>query len=299
MNDLLSGIKVSGFEIILRACKSGGMKITSAVDGGAGWGGTSNSIAAEIDKKGKVFAFEPFPGNHDFFETCDSKIKLIKKALSDKNKKSTLSVPSTVDSDSNWAHGEMMGYSSVGFLSNGFFANIKRIFKSILKKGSYISVDAVRGDDEIDSVESIDFIKLDLQGGELNALRGMSRLLLDVKMLWVEFSGDMQVHKLLNDSNFLIFDSEYLFPGEYPKEAEQYFEFSRYSKLSTGEKVWWGYRKKSYTNFSKEFKLHQEKFGMIQTDFLCVNRKNISEFVSILPVLSNMSVGLALTDKET
>ena len=84
MNNLANKIKLSGFEDVLRACKEGGFKIISAIDGGAGWGGTSQSIADEIDSNGIVYAFEPFPGNHSFFNNYPSQIVLIKKALSNK-----------------------------------------------------------------------------------------------------------------------------------------------------------------------------------------------------------------------
>lgn len=55
----------------------------------------------------------------------------------------------------------MAGYSSLGSLSaprDNIHTNIE--------------VECFRGDDVIDPAISIDFVKLDLQGGKLNALKG-------------------------------------------------------------------------------------------------------------------------------
>lgn len=288
MKNLTTEIKFSGFEDILKACKESGFKIFSAIDGGAGWGGTSKSIADEIDVNGKVYAFEPFPGNHQFFEGVTSKVILIKKALSNKNKISKLYIPSTIDANSEWAEGKMTGYSSVGFISEGIVASLKRFIKSFLKKGDYINVQAICADDEIGLSKNIDFIKLDLQGGELNALKGMKKIIEQSKILWIEFTGDMKVYEYLINNGYSVFDAEYLFSGELCENSKKYFEFSRFSELSTGEKVWWGFRKNPYDNISKEFKYYQNELGMIQTDLLCINNKFISEFDKTLPFLDKL-----------
>jgi FkbM family methyltransferase len=295
MNNLANEIKLSGFEDVLRACNESGFQIISAIDGGAGWGGTSQSIADEIDSNGIVYAFEPFPGNHSFFNNYAAQIVLIKKALSNKNKNLKLHIPSTISESSKWANGERTGYSSVGYLSEGLVATLKRFIKSIVKKGEYINVQAVCADDEIGAFKKIDFIKLDLQGGELNALKGMKKILKNSKILWVEFTGDMRVYEYLINNGYSLFDAEYLFNGKLCKNSKKYFEFSKFSELSTGEKVWWGHRKKPYENIAKEFKYYQKELGMIQTDLLCINNKFIHEFNKVLPVLYKLIAANKIT----
>ena len=82
-SSLLSQYGIHSFGQIISARKEIIGPLHVSIDGGAGWGDTANIIAASSDKDGLIYAFEPFPGNHRFFEKCDPRIKLIKKAIGD------------------------------------------------------------------------------------------------------------------------------------------------------------------------------------------------------------------------
>jgi len=66
-----------------------------------------------------VYTFEPFPGNHRFFRSEESQIKLIPCALAATEGSMPFRVSSTVDENSAWGKKGMVGYSSVGFLVTG------------------------------------------------------------------------------------------------------------------------------------------------------------------------------------
>jgi len=71
MNDLLSVKNVSNFASLLEAYLKGGVNLKNAIDGGAGAGTTANQILEHMHSESKIFAFEPFPGNHRFYKNID------------------------------------------------------------------------------------------------------------------------------------------------------------------------------------------------------------------------------------
>jgi FkbM family methyltransferase len=259
MNTLLSSMKVKHFTEILKAYRKAEITLRNAIDGGAGFGSTSKKILDFLGPKGVVFAFEPFPGNHRFFETLDSRIQLHKSALAETNKTMGFRVPSVVKENSTWGEKDMTGYSSVGFLSENSYDTV---------------VQCVRADDVIPNHHTVDFIKLDLQRGEYNALRGMQSILKHVKIMWVEYIEGQELLNFLANSGFLIFDTQYLFLGKPTQNALQFFELSDEPfKLSTDRTAWYGFKKKDWKNFLIEFHAYKKEFGLIQTDLVCVNRK--------------------------
>ena len=165
---------MSSFAAVLAAYRKAGIPLENAIDGGAGAGHTAKQMLPHLD--GMVFAFEPFPGNHRFFEGCDPRIVLIRKALADANGSMPFRVGSVVSADSEWGRKGMEGYSSVGMLVEE-------------PQPDDLTVEAVRGDEAIPTGTRIDFVKLDLQGGELDALKGMTGLLPEIPLLWVEYEG--------------------------------------------------------------------------------------------------------------
>ena len=196
IDNILSKNKVFNFKDILETRKKFLGLLNFSIDGGAGYGETSKIIAKYTKKDGEVLAFEPFAGNHKFFEGIDPRIKLIKKALYCKNIFKSFTVSKTVSNDDEWAQKGLLGYSSLGFIDNSskfksLILNLKQMLKSFLKpRVSFIKpnksiVECIR----IDSIhnQKIDFLKLDLQGGELNALIGLGNLISEIEIMWIEF----------------------------------------------------------------------------------------------------------------
>src|SRR5690606_38018073 len=164
MNNLMSDLRLKSFEKVLRAYTVAGGSLGDIIDGGAGAGLKSKAMLAEMPPGTIYHAFEPFPGNHRFFQNLDEHIRLIPKALAEQRKPSAFRGSSRVQADSHWGQQNMEGYSSVGRL----------VDKDV--PGAF-EVSCVRADEEIAEISRVGTVKLDLQGGELNALQGMTRFL--------------------------------------------------------------------------------------------------------------------------
>ena len=265
VHGLLAEMKVSSFTQLLDAYRRAGFRLQDAVDGGAGAGAMSTKMLACLE--GSVYAFEPFPGNHRFFSSIDERVRLLPFALGESRRFMSFRVSSVVSEDSVWGKRGMAGYSSVGKLAAGEH------------ESGDLQVQCVRGDDEIPSDARIDFIKLDLQGGELNALKGMERLLPQVAFMWVEFMGSMELLDYVKARGFVIFDTEYLFHGSPADDVHRAFDVLENDlALSTGATAWTGFKRTSWTNFRREFAHYKETLSLGQTDLVCVNRSRLAEF---------------------
>lgn len=275
MNELMAIKRVSSFEKLLIAYEKAGMLLNDAIDGGAASGSATRQMLEHMGVENKVYAFEPFPGNHRFFRPEEERIVLIPKALAEQEKLMTFRVSSVVQEDSEWGKRGMAGYSSVGRLVAGSPA-----------KGVDLEVECVSGDKAIPLSANIGFIKLDLQGGELNALHGMARLLRDTHLMWVEYSGQPGLMDFLIESNYVIFDTEYFFMGSPTEKATAAFDISRENfVLSTGKMAWFGFKNRPWKSFEAEFIAYKKELSMIQTDLVCVNRCYIDEFIAAIRYL--------------
>jgi FkbM family methyltransferase len=276
VNDLMSLKRVSSFERVLSAYgKVNGGNRFDAIDGGAGSGSTARQMLKHIGPQQKVHAFEPFPGNHRFFKPDETRIVLHPHAMAAAPCEMTFRVPSVVKEDSEWGRGGMAGYSSVGYLAKG-----------PAKAGQDLTVQCVAADTEVGDVSSIGFVKLDLQGGELDALKGMQKLLPTVRFMWVEFTCQPGLMEFLGDHHFSIYDTQYLMMGEPLPEALRLFDVSDPRvPLSTGVNAWYGFRRTSWRNYEADFKAAQRDFGLIQTDLVCINTRYLDEFIDSLKYL--------------
>jgi len=275
MNGLMSAMKVRTFDRLLKAYQAGGTVFHDAIDGGAGSGKTAQEMLGYMSADSTVYAFEPFPGNHRFFANCDSRIKLIPKALAEISKEMSFLVTSTVNTDSVWGRRGMEGYSSVGKLIDGAG-----------QPGKILSVECTRADNEIPKISKIGFIKLDLQGGELNALKGCTEFLSSVAVMWVEYSGQAGLMDFLHDNDFMAFDTEYMFSGTPSPEARNTFDVSRKDViLSNDVMAWFGFRKSSWLSYEADLMRFKKAFRLIQTDLVCVNKRHLSKFIAALPHL--------------
>ncbi len=124
------------------------------IDGGACWGDTSLYFAASCGDEGKVFAFEILPENLDVVDlnvkinpTLGKRIESVQRALWDRT-------------------GETVGYTSR--------ASGTSLLVGSRKDGS---VETITIDDFVAQrgLDRVDFIKLDVEGAEPNAVRGAEK----------------------------------------------------------------------------------------------------------------------------
>jgi len=139
-------------------------KVNIIIDGGASIGETSQSFS-KLFPNALVHAFEPFPA---FLNALNKKadlnqnIKVHPLALGKNNCTTPFNVNQSEGTNSLLKPNE----------------NATEIYGSLLKTKSIIDVQVIKLDDWFKSSESqmIDILKLDLQGGELDALKGAKNL---------------------------------------------------------------------------------------------------------------------------
>lgn len=287
INDLIS--KLPGFthNIIYELITYQDLKL--CLDVGAAAGIITKRIIESGSSKTQVMAFEPFPGNHSYFLENTrgyQGVLLVKKAVSNQSGSATFHVPSIVK-DQQTVYGNMPGYSSVGFLEGGF--NCERQALNNTTDASELSVETVVLDEIIDS--HVDFMKMDIQGGEFNALKGCETLIKahGIDVIYVEFDGDMRVLEFLSSCGYTIFDTDYLLLPVHNDckrvEAEGFYDFEEVD-LSTGHKAYYAKLRRADDDYCSFFNTFKQQHGSIYTDLICVSSSflphflvNLSEFV--------------------
>lgn len=269
MDTLLSARGLDSFVTLLRAYARSGATFRNFIDGGAGLGSTARLMRPFLHENGRIYAFEPFSGNWPLFKRKEHpSIILVKAALSDRSGKKHFHVASVVTADSEWGRRGAAGYSSLGYL----------VEKPLSAHDALVP--CVRADEIIPAGAPVDFVKLDLQGGELNAIKGMDSLLPDVKFMWVEYIGQTGLIDYLHDLDFVVFDTEYMFLNKKTSDLMEQFRTTKDGVvLSTGARAWFGARTRPWRNFEQEFKDHQRKSGLSHTDLVCVNKRHLDIFM--------------------
>ena len=134
--------------------------IKTVIDGGANTGEISTIFSSQFKNVEKIYAFEPLYNMckkefEDKLVLKNNKIKIIEKALWEK--KETLQFKTI-------AQASYTG-SSVKDVSNTI---------TLSKEGDFINIEAISIDEFVreNNIQKIDFIKMDLENSELNALNG-------------------------------------------------------------------------------------------------------------------------------
>ena len=163
----------------------------------------------------------------------------------------------------------MEGYSSLGTIVDGPDLDFD------------VEVESVRGDQELIGENRIKFIKLDLQGSELEALRGLEGFLDNqVDLMFIEYMGQKGLLDFLRGGSWEVFDTEYMFSGAQPPESSAAFEVTRTGvPLSNGNYAWFGYRLDEWADFESNFVACRRDLKMIQTDLVVV-RTGHSDWLS-------------------
>lgn len=290
-------------------------QLNLCLDVGAAAGMATKRIKMSGSKDTKIIAFEPFEGNHDYFYKNTQEftnIQLIKKAVSKKSEIADFFVPSVVTgNEKGWEN--MPGYSSVGFLikeqkqnkkeeqkhsisilqriKQGVKIRIKQILKQTPKtniqenrveiKKNYNSIETVAIDDVIN--KHIDFMKIDVQGGEYEVLKGSENTIKKhgIDLIYLEFSGDTKIIDFLYEQNYLIFDTDYVIipKVDTPILEDMGFYDLKTINLSTGVQAYTAkliLKNSNYCHFLKEF---NKNFGYIQTDLICVHSSFLDNFM--------------------
>ena len=254
------------------------------LDIGAASGAMTRKIKLAGSVRTQIFAFEPFPGNHKYFsETTKglSGITLFKKAVSSEPGVFRFHVGSVVAGDEKgWE--SMTGYSSVGFLID------EKGFNSVTKNSQSmeIEVEAVTINDVVD--RHVDFMKVDVQGGEFGVLKGCQRLIetYGIDIIYLEFNGDKRILDLMNEHGYCIFDTEYLIVPT--KDIEQSmledmgFHRFRSINLSTGRTAYFASLNLTDGDYCSFLNQANQKIGTVQTDLIFVHPNFLSSFLRII-----------------
>jgi FkbM family methyltransferase len=276
VNQLLSKLRVNAIETLLDAYNDANMPIRNCIDGGSGAGRLTQKMAERC--RGTVYAFEPFPGNHRFYTEMDG-VELHKAAMAAEPGEQSFFVHSVVEADSTWAKKRgLEGYSSVGLLVTDEQAKERQAKKP---EGQLLTVPCVAADDVVPEDRTVDAIKLDLQGGELESLKGMERIAPEAKFIWIEYSGQFGLAKYLTSHGYIVFDTEYLIRGAPADSTREHFAISKGDfTLSTGAKTCFGYPKYyidgNYETWIREMK---KSIKLIQTDIVAVHKTKLRQFL--------------------
>lgn len=263
------------------------------VDVGAASGEISARIAADA---AKVLAFEPFPNNARLFKKRLADyphVQLIEKAVSNRRGRTTFFVDSTVQGDEpGWD--DQVGYSSVGrigtsvagALNNYVLVGLAAVRRS--RGATLLRVNTTTLDFELRG-QVVDFLKVDVQGAERLVLRGAASALKSqrIKLMYLEWSGDVEVERLLDNAGYSIFDSVYV--GSGPHTARRNFENSGFEvidsiPLSTGQEAFEMIYRGSSADTGSVLRALNGSGQWIQTDLIAlpgVDAAGLVEFLRI------------------
>lgn len=292
VSNLLGKARIDCFSELLKRCEMLDNAEKLIIDGGAGLGETAAKILdATPGNKGKVIAFEPNPQNVELFRLKDERVVLRQEAVSNFDGEAEFLVTSTTREDKSNPYMES-GSSYVGKL-----AGASGVSNAVSGGDSYpVRVRRIESVLRELGISQVDFLKLDLQGAELDALEGLGPMIDKVKWMWIEFSNQPGLLKFLADKGFVIFDTEYLFVGEPIDLIEELFEVTRVGQNSIGKKIFFGNRRHVWRDYEAGFNFCKARRRMIQTDIAAVHPEYLPAFLeAALDLMPSLPEGLRWT----
>jgi FkbM family methyltransferase len=261
------------------------------LDVGAASGEISERIAADA---ARVLAFEPFPNNARLFRKRLSNyphVRLVEKAVSSRRGRTTLFVGSTVQGDEpGWD--DQVGYSSVGKIGTSVAAKLNNYASVGLaalrrKRGAtLVRVETTTLDSELGE-QVVDFLKVDVQGAESQVLEGAKSAMESqrIRLMYLEWSGDAEVERRLDDAGYSIFDSVYVGSGS--DAARRNFESSGFDiidliPLSIGQPALEMIYRGSDSDIGSVLRTLNGDGQWIQTDLIALPGRDTAEFVEFL-----------------
>lgn len=263
------------------------------VDVGAARGEFTRLLRSKGAHNTKVVAFEPFPGNWKFFEqaTLDLEgVSLVRSVVGDREGFEDFFVRDVATGrEPGWEGYE--GYSSLGRLAPGVVDWLAQMFLLALssitgrRRMQRYKVPSTTLDSAFPD-QSIDFLKIDVQGAEQSVLRGAARLLAQkrIQIAYVEWSGDSEILSLLEASGFGVFDSTFVgtLGGDLWSRCVDW-GFSRIGslRLSTGkEALHLVYRGDAASLPTILTAINEQRGTWLQTDLIAVQEDRAEDFVS-------------------
>jgi FkbM family methyltransferase len=252
------------------------------VDVGAAAGLMTQKIWKQANNSTRIVAIEPFEGNHAYFlkntEAFRHQVQLVKKAASSQTGTATLCVPFVVQgTEKNWEN--YVGYSSTGYIEGSYHST------PVGNTGRVVTVETITINELIQ--DHIDFMKIDVQGHEHHVLQGASNLLCQGKIdvMYIEFDGDQNVLDLLQEYNYIVFDTTYsvILRPDTDLSALKHYGFHSFAppvNLSTGVLAVVAKRNlpldEDYCQFFK--RCHREQ-GYVWTDLVAISPQFIDRFM--------------------
>ena len=262
------------------------LDLNLCVDVGAAAGHATRQICLVGGANVQVVAFEPFSGNYPYFhksvEGLKNSIRLIEKAASDRIGTSRFIVDSVVQgTEPGWR--EYAGYSSVGFLTSGYGprylkSTFKRLLGAVLNRPRprVLKVETTTIDSEFPK-QTIDFMKIDVQGAEAQVLYGAEAALEAnrIRVMYIEWSGERAVVELLNALDYQVYDSTYV-AGAKTLNAQPFRElgFGRIEKIKLSPGKTASEMVLEDGGISPAEAIHrvqQRNLGWIQTDLIAIS----------------------------
>lgn len=244
------------------------------VDCGAAVGGVTSKLRM-LSPASRVIAFEPFPGNHAHFEhrhARDPQVTLYKAAVGAKRGKASFFTPSTVRSPARMK--STPGASFVGRLDQSRAPDGEKV----------IEVD-VYPLDEI-CREPVRFLKIDVQGGESDAIDGAARLIAnrEIDVIYIELMRNPDLLKKMGDLGFIMFDCEYVLTPKAGGDQSGWFKISD-TVLSTGSASIRGWPENAPNrigDYNRWVESETEKAGYFSTDLVAIRESFLPDLFEAL-----------------
>jgi len=185
-----------------------------------------------------------------------------------------------------------LGYSSLGRISPSVGGTVRSYIAigiAALKRkrgATMVRVETTTLDVEVGD-RIVDFLKVDVQGAERQVLEGAISILQShqIRLMYLEWSGDREVERLLNDSGYSVFDSVYVGSGSSAARIAfegRGFEVIGSLPLSTGEKAPEMAYRGANSDIGSVLRELNQRGHWIQTDLVALPAVDAAEYVEFL-----------------
>lgn len=245
------------------------------LDIGAAAGKVTRKLGA--DRNSRVIAFEPFDGNIQHFARNTAgmtNVDLRRSAVADFDGKGRLYVAAKLTgTERGWE--AYAGYSSSGTLISKQHPKWNHASTSEV---SVCSIDATIR-------EPVQFVKIDVQGGELGVLRGAEKTIArhGISAFYVEYEGDHEVLIFLSERGYTLIDSgQYVYsPKANSPEPRKLSSDFKEATVSSGRKVYRGELSKRPLELD-DYINYVNGFGAwaLQTDIVAIHESFMPKFLA-------------------
>ncbi|WP_315819858.1 FkbM family methyltransferase [Paraflavitalea speifideaquila] len=177
-----------------------GANVNVILDVGANRGDVTQTYSKAFPEA-SIYAFEPFPDSYLILQqrfSENSKISCYQKAVAENNKTKTFYVNKNVDTNS------LLKPQNTGLSSDKQVENLNQIEVESLTLDEFC---------ESKKIDKVDILKMDIQGGEFNALHGARNLLKEgkISLIYSEvyFIEQYEKQPLFHDVSKLLFQYGY------------------------------------------------------------------------------------------